>query len=104
MRVGEEAGGIQLQASSPEARARQLNTAPTSELAQYHPQRLLLGQTHLGALVKGSRFFPQSQFQWPLWSQPQVAKDLISGEQVGGAGPEPQSQGWQKSDKDSGTL
>ena len=49
--------------------------------------------------MKGSKFFPQSQFQRPLWSQPQVAKDLISGEQVGGAGPEPQSQGWQNVDK-----
>lgn len=57
--------------------------------------------------VKGSKFFPQSQFQRPLWSQPQVAKDLISGEQAGGAGPEPQSpraRVGQKVTRDSGTL
>lgn len=42
--------------------------------------------------VDRGRFFPQSQFQGPLQSQPQVSKDLVSGEDVGGTGlgaPEP---------------
>lgn len=53
--------------------------------------------------VEENRFFPQSWFQWPLWSQPQSGKDLC-GEDVGGADLEPQSQGWQSDDRRQGRL
>lgn len=49
--------------------------------------------------ARGSSFVPQSQFQWPLRSQPQVHKDLINGEDVGGAFSEPQGQGWPSGDR-----